>query len=98
MRNMIEGYLEESSTLKAEELLSDEAYRSGPTVGVKGKYGSVKIFLGGCGIDSIRDLAWDTDADRQIEEVYTARNPKVVTPAVAGPKVFTPVATIEWWD
>jgi hypothetical protein len=88
MRNMIERYLEESSTLTADELLSDAAFRSQPIIGVKDTYGTGDMFIQHYGIDSIWDFANDPHADRQIKDVYMARNSEVFTPTIS---------LKEWW-
>lgn len=88
MRSMIERYLEESSTLTADELLSDAAFRSQPIIGVKGRYGFGDMFIKHYDIDSIWDFANDPHADRQIKDVYMGM----------GSKVFTPTISLEeWW-
>ena len=88
MRSMIERYLEESSTLTADELLSDAAFRSQPIIGVKDAYGAGDMFIHHYGIDSIWDFANDPHADRQIKDVYMGM----------GSKVFTPTISLEeWW-
>lgn len=88
MRNMIERYLEESSTLTADELLSDAAFRSQPIIGVKDAYGAGDMFIQHYGIDSIWDFANDPHADRQIKDVYMARSSEVFAPTIS---------LKEWW-
>lgn len=88
MRNLIERFVEESSTLSAVDLLSDEAYRSQPIIGVDGCYGSGEYYIQHHGINSIWDFAHDPYADRQIQEVYMSRNTAQ----------FDPVASLEWWS
>lgn len=88
MRSMIERHLEESSTLTADELLSDAAFRSQPIIGVKGRYGAGDMFIHHYGIDSIWDFANDPHADRQIKDVYMAESSEVFTPSLS---------MEEWW-
>jgi hypothetical protein len=85
---MIERYLEESSTLTADELLSDANFCSQPIIGVKGAYGAGDMFIQHYGIDSIWDFANDPHADRQIKDVYTAESSEVFTPSLS---------MKEWW-
>ncbi len=87
MRNLIERFLEDSSTLTAEELLSDEAFRSQPIIGVDGRYGSGEYYIQHYGIKSIWEFAHDPHADRQIKEVYMAHNSKRIHP----------VTELTWW-
>jgi hypothetical protein len=87
MRNLIESFLEQSSTLSAEELLSDEAYHSQPIIGVEGRYGVGDFYVGHYGIESIWEFAHDPLADRQIQEVYMSRESTR----------FHPVTGRPWW-
>jgi len=87
IRVLIERFLEESSTLTADELFSDKAYRSQPIIGVENCYGAGKFYIGHYGISSIWEFSNDPHADRQIQDVYMAHNSKRIRP----------VTELTWW-
>lgn len=87
MRAMVERFLEASSTLTAEELFSDEAFRRQPIIDLEGRSGFGDLYVAQHGIKSIWEFAHDPNADRQIEEVYMSH----------GGTHFDPVSELVWW-
>ncbi|MGB6223020.1 hypothetical protein [Haloferula sp.] len=88
MRARIELFLEASSSVTAEELLSDDAYRRQPIIAVEGAYGVGDMYIHKHKIDSIWEFAHDPHADRRINEVYMVKNPTH----------FDPITEFTWWS